>query len=937
MPKDFKILLILFSVFISCIREDHSVQEGESCFTAVVENLSSDDSFKWKSGDLISINGYLYRTEEGGMKASFAPVGQKAPEAAEYLAVYPANLDVYGKGIKGTLSQEISVNPHGNLPEDALVSIAKSTTRSLIFRNIYSYLSVDVQTEGVNKMTILSNGGEVLSGNYSVDYSDKNPIVFIPKGQTEISVVSSDGKAFKKGVRVHIPLLPCTLKNGFDFSAQFDSLAAASWQASVTSTRTLQRGKNTEIGKFHYDHNTGEGSLEISTDVDVVLDPDNCLDTPVSELLFGSFSEMHGGDLVPGICEQYIVNPSFEEWIDAGQRGESKNELVFINNNAVEKDPDMAYPWEKRIVGSEASVSVCADTRFNTYMSQKVEVRRGSGAAILQRLALPLYRTERYKVRLYAKALGDVSIKVSFHGVGAKEADVLSQNMLSIENLNEQWTEYEQEFVLSSSTSLFNNRYRQYYLWLEFSGEGTAYVDQVTLFPSDCIDGIFNPETVRYFKEYNIKSIRWPGGNFTSGYNWKNGIGPREDRPSLYNRAWGGVDSNILGIDELMRFCELTGAEPVIGVGYNQEILSEQDIADWVEYCNGPISSPYGAKRASNGHHEPYNIKYWGIGNEVYGTYQLGHVGAQEYLHGLSSIVLKIKAIDNDLVIMASGRGVHNQYRNNYEGWTETISKSSACDILDCHLYVYGYDQSSQTGLTAEQYYRIYAAANLYLRDFICCMREIAPEKKLAFLEWGVLPKLSGNSYVTPQRQTFANMLLSACQYHEMIRNSDVVHMAAMHNFSFYVAPQQLHSEPVNMRTDLFRELAPLAGGRNIDFDSSGFPTYSQTMDMADVGMRENCPEIDLVAVRKDGFIYLSCVNRSIHKEFNLDFDLINTDIEGSSGRIYTCQRPFERSLWSSPIYSSVSQVSLSPSGAFTVPPMSYSIVKLKVAYTGNI
>ncbi len=931
MSKPFKILLIVLSACVSCTREENPMQADDSCFTAVFENLSSDCRFEWKSGDEISINGYLYRTAEGGLQASFAPVGQKVPQADEYFAVYPADLDIYGKGVKGTLSQTILLDTDGNLPEAAKASVAKSTTRSLTFRNVYSFLSVDVQTDGVKEMTIHSKGGETLSGNYSIDYTDQNPVLFVPKGHTTVSVASSGGDAFRKGSRLRIPLLPCTLSDGFDFSAQFDSQPESSWKTSVTSTRTLLRGGNTEIGEFHYDHNAGEGTLEISTDVDVFLDPNNCLDTPVSELIFGSFSEMHGGDLVPGICEQYIVNPSFEEWIDAGQMGESKNELVFINNYAVVKDPDVAYPWEKRIVGTDASVAVDEDEQFNTHRSQKVEVREGSSASILQRLALPLYRTERYKVKVHAKALGNVCIKVAFHGVGAKEAEVLSESTLTIEKLSEEWSEYEHEFILSSSTSLFNNRYRQYYLSLEFSGEGTAYLDQVTLFPSDCIDGIFNPETVRLFKEYKIQSIRWPGGNYTSGYNWKNGIGPWKDRPSLYNRAWGGLDSNILGIDELMRFCELTGAEPIIGVGYNPEILTEQDIVDWVEYCNGPAYSTYGAKRASNGHPEPYNVKYWGVGNEVYGSYQLGHVDVNGYLWGLSSIASKIRAVDNEIVILASGRGVHNQYRNNYMGWTEALSSSSSYDILDCHNYVYGYDQTSQSAHTAEEYYRIFAAASLNLKDFISQMRSVIPEKKLAFLEWGVLPKLSGNSNPTPQRQTFANMLLSACQYHEMIRNSDFVQMAAMHNFSIYVAPQQLHAEPVNMRTDLIKEFAPLAGGRPVIIDDNAFPSYFQPEDMLDVGVREKVPEMDVVAVCKADCIYLSCVNRSLHKEFNLNVDLSGGQIGDASGRIYTCSRSYERSLWSDPIESFVREISLTDSGEFTVSPMSYSILKLGV------
>ena len=930
MCKSFKIFLIAAFFSLSCVPETPGIQDRGECFIAQFENLSSDCRFQWRAGDQISINGYVYRTDEEGNEAKFYPVGDPVPESSEYMAVYPAGLDTYASGVKGTLDQICSFDENGTMPREMLASIARSSVRDLVFKNIYSFFTVSLQTEGLCRASVTSNAGETLAGNYTVDCSGNEPMIFVPKGKNSVSVVRDDGKSFPKGTKLCFAVLPQTLKSGFTFSAHFESGASRYWSVDVPQRRVLSSGCNTDLGTFNYNTESGIGGLGISGSIMVTLDSSNCLDTPVSELIFGSFSEMHGGDLVPGICEQYIVNPSFERWYNYGDKGESKNELVYVDDDAVEKDPSVAYPWEKRVSGSNASFSITEEERYNTIQSQKIVVGAGASAVLLQRLALPFYRTDSYRVKFHARVTGDVNVKVSFQGVGSQEAKTLSKNIFSPTMHKDRWAEYEHEFTLLSSPSYFNNRHSQYNLWIEISGDGTAYIDNVTLFPSDCIDGIFNPETIEYFKDYSIRSIRWPGGNYTSGYNWKNGIGPWKDRPSLKNKAWGGIDSNYLGTDELMRFCELTGAEPVIGVGYNKSLISEQDIADWVEYCNGPSTSEYGAKRAANGHPEPYNVKYWGIGNEVYGSYQLGNVGVAAYSQGLSSVSSRIKTID-DVVILASGRGVHNEYRGAYPGWTESLASSSAYDILDCHLYVYGYDTKSQIGLSAEEYYRIFAAANLNLRDFINQMRTNVPDKKLAFLEWGVLPKLSGKNNPTPQRQTFVNLLLSACQYHEMIRNSDVVHMAAMHNFSFYVSPQSLHSEPVNVRTVLFKELAPLAGGYNVRVDESVFPTYSQTRDMVDVGVREKVPEIDMVAVKKDEYIYVSCVNRSTTEEYNVNFDVPGRGVKGISGTCYTSMRPYERSLWSNPVAIAAASVTIRDDGSVELPPMSYSLFKLSL------
>ena len=931
MGKYCKIFIINLFFCLSCMPEESGVQDNADNFTASIETVFSDEYFDWEAGDEISIDGFIYKTAEGGKEVTFAPVAVSVPEAEEYLAVFPADKKRYGKGIKDVCPQVIYSDKVSDIPKECVVALAKSSSHSLLFKNVLSFISVDVHADGVKKITITSNGGELLSGEYTVDYSTKNLHVFTTDGSADISVQKSDGTSFISGERIYFASLPASLKSGFTFSAEFVDSSTRVWTTNVSSKVIFSSGQCTHLGKFYYDSATGAGRLDISDGIKVLLDCDSRLDEPISELIFGSYSEMHGGDLIPGILEQYIVNPSFETWESVGDKGEEKNELVFTDSEAIPHDPDVAYPWEKRVIAGNPTCVVTDKENHNTLFSQKITVTSGSSAALLQRIALPLYRTSIYKVKFYAKTSGDITMNVSFHGVGANENTVLSKDTYTPVLIKDNWQSYEHEFILSTSSSTFNSRHRQYNLWFEVNGNGTIYIDHVTIFPSDCVDGIFNPETINHFKEYNIKAIRWPGGNYTSGYNWKNGIGSWEERPSLKNRAWGGLDPNYLGTDEFMRFCELTGVEPIIGVGYNASLITEDDIADWVEYCNGPVSSEYGAKRAANGHPEPYDVKYWGIGNEVYGTYQQGHVSASEYAAGLYSIASKIKSVDNDVIIMASGRGVHNHYRGAYSGWTEYLSSSTSFDVLDCHLYVYGYDKSTALSLTGEGFFRIYAAASQNLRDFIDEMRVVVPGRKLAFLEWGVLPKLSGKNNPTPQRQTFANLLLSACQYHEMIRNSDIVEMAAMHNFSFYVAPHKLHSEPVNIRTSLFKELSVVSGGYNLKIDEGSFPTYAQTADMPDVGIRQEVPEVDMIAVLKYDCIYVSCVNKNPSKEYSLELNLKGVDVCDITGRTYTSSRPYARSLWSDNVITSTAPVNISESGEIILPPLSYSIFQIQV------
>ena len=930
---------ILIAVLVAgCSMKENEEELDQGTFLGRHADALEGVDLSWRPDDEISINGHLYVTETGGKEARFIPDDKEVPSSLSYFATYPADLSVDGEKAYGTFPQIQLPITESNLKHNASAAVAKSSGRVLNFHRISSYISIRILPEGVRNITISSNGGEPLWGEFVVDYSETQPYVAVTGGNGSVRIIPEEGDYFPKGEKIYFQIPPKTLKSGFTFSAVIQTPEGdVKWEKSIAEHTVFHRGRALDLGSFHYDSSSGLGRLEYTSEIPVTIDCDQTLDSPISNLLFGSFSEMHGGDLVPGILEQYIVNTSFEVWDSYGDKGEAKNELVFTGDSAIAEDPYVAYPWEKRLLSGTSAFCMTSEEKRNTNLSQKISIEDDGTAVLLQRLALPDYRTLKYKVRFHARLLGDLSLNVSFHDVLGKENWSLS-NIYSVTSSSGEWEEYECEMSLSRASTRFNTRYGTYNLWMEFSGKGTAYIDHITLFPSDCVDGIFNPETIEYVKKYKIQAIRWPGGNYTSAYNWKNGIGNWVDRPCMKNHAWGGLDSNLLGTDEFMRFCELTDIEPVMGVGYNTSVITEQDIIDWVEYCNGNTSSKYGYLRAQNGHTKSYDVRYWGIGNEVYGAYQLGHVNASSYALGLSSISSRIKASYPDVQIIASGRGVHNHYRGTYTDWNETVVSRalSSFDLLDSHMYVYGNDSSGDLGLSAEEWFRVFAASNLNMRDFLSYTRELLPGKKAAFLEWGVLPKLSGKAYSTPQRQTFANLLVSACIYNEMIRQSDLVEMAALHNFSFYVAPHMLHSEPVNMRTELIRELSDLSGGHAVPVNISSVPVYNQPYDVLDIGVRKAVPEIDIAAVVKDGELYVSCVNRSLSEDFKLDIEPKGGTAKAISGRTYTCSSPFVRSLWNSQTECTIKKAEVQGNSKVSLPPLSYTILKISMDYSPN-
>ncbi len=189
-------------------------------------------------------------------------------------------------------------------------------------------------------------------------------------------------------------------------------------------------------------------------------------------------------------------------------------------------------------------------------------------------------------------------------------------------------------------------------LSIEPIGDGKLWVGTVSLMPSDNIEG-FRSDVLALLRELNAPVYRWPGGNFVSGYNWRDGIGDRDKRPPRKNPAWQGVESNDVGIHEFMKFCELVNTEPYIavnaGLGNSDEAMAE------VLYTNSSQDTPVGKLRYANGHPEPWKVKWWSIGNEMYGDWQLGHMTTQDFVKKNNEFADRMRSADPSIKLIAVG------------------------------------------------------------------------------------------------------------------------------------------------------------------------------------------------------------------------------------------------------------------------------------------
>jgi alpha-L-arabinofuranosidase len=174
--------------------------------------------------------------------------------------------------------------------------------------------------------------------------------------------------------------------------------------------------------------------------------------------------------------------------------------------------------------------------------------------------------------------------------------------------------------------------------------EGEILLGTLSLMPGDHIHGM-RRDTIELLRQLNSPLYRWPGGNFVSGYNWRDGIGDRDRRPPRRNPAWTGVEHNDFGTDEFIAFCRLIGAEPMIAA--NTGFGDAYSAAQWVEYTNGAASSTIGGGwRAANGSVEPFGVKYWCVGNEMWGDWQLGHMQLHHYVLKHNEFAEAMRAAD---------------------------------------------------------------------------------------------------------------------------------------------------------------------------------------------------------------------------------------------------------------------------------------------------
>ena len=203
----------------------------------------------------------------------------------------------------------------------------------------------------------------------------------------------------------------------------------------------------------------------------------------------------------------------------------------------------------------------------------------------------------------------------------------------------------------------------------------------------------YRRDVLAALKEWGLTIVRYPGGNFVSNYNWRDGVGPRSQRPRRRELAWQSIETNQFGTDEFLEFCRRLGCQPMLGMNFGTGSI--RDAADLVEYCNAPTGTELPDLRAKNGRREPYGVKYWCLGNEMDGPWQMGALSADEYARKAREAAKLMRAHDPSIKTIlcgSSGPGM-----STFPQWDRTALEIAweQADYLSMHNYATNYENDT--------------------------------------------------------------------------------------------------------------------------------------------------------------------------------------------------------------------------------------------------
>ena len=381
----------------------------------------------------------------------------------------------------------------------------------------------------------------------------------------------------------------------------------------------------------------------------------------IPRTIYGTFLEPIGHSTYGGLWAQVLENPSFEDnlWSAARIRQMLTDHPELVESSGL----GLPLPWQPLDSAQGSRFEPRWGDAANSARSLLIMALPGKQTGVRQQVYLPVHRVLRYTGSIYAKPVsGPREIEISLRKRDRAQEILAKQTVRPASN---GWSRL--EFALEIPKGMLASREAADFV-IAVSDEARMLVDQVLLFPADHVDGM-NPEMIGMAKALRTPVVRF-GGNYTSAYHWRDGVGPVDKRQTMLNQAWGMPEYNHFGTDEFLRFCHLIGAEPQIALNLGTGTPAEA--ADWVRYVNRKWNGGSGGL-------------LWELGNELWGNFQIGYPTEARVAGRTKEFSEAVRQADPRSRLIATG-----QDPDHFESWNAAQLRNApeALNYLSTHFVV---------------------------------------------------------------------------------------------------------------------------------------------------------------------------------------------------------------------------------------------------------
>ncbi len=400
----------------------------------------------------------------------------------------------------------------------------------------------------------------------------------------------------------------------------------------------------------------------------------------------------------------------------------------------------------------------------------------------------------------------------------------------------------------------------------------------------------YRKDVIAAVRELGVSITRYPGGNFVSGYHWQDGVGPKDKRPTVLERAWNSLETNQFGTNEFLEWCKLVNTEPLLG--FNLGTGSTEEAVAYVEYCNIERGTKWSELRRSHGYERPHKVQYWCLGNEMDGPWQMGRLTARDYGRKARDAARQIRVVDPTTRLIACGSS--NTILPTYLQWDREVLEECYDQVDGISLHNYYGNTPELTGADSARF----LAMNLDMErqiheiaavcDYVQALQKSPKRLWLSFDEWNVWYRARGGRFANGQGK-FAPPLLEEVYNLEdallvggflntLLRNSDRVKVGCLAQIVNVIAPLVTNETSV-LRQSIYYPYAwalKYAHGRVLDLtvECETYPIRADGL-RADFARNDEVPYLDVVVTidPADGRASVFMLNRDLESERDLVLD----------------------------------------------------------------